>query len=243
MSRIPEKRTAVQGRTAMRPYIRFAHVDGVFAILAPARRVVSDVPPDGVQFVFVPDDVFVVVALPDGQPRSAPHFVDAFGGNGLKRAHQPAQGLSFRSVCRGGSRTAPTRIANDNDAVKMIRHHHVLIKLDEIIPVCQPTPRFFYHIVKPLIFQQRGTIPTYNRHKIRPGLPVIVGGQANGPSVALGRTVCHLFIKQARGPAPTNLHPPPPPSPARRAARARPAGHGRGSSAPPRPPPPAVLRA
>ena len=46
----------------------------------------GDVFPDAVQFVVVPDDMFVIIALPKSRTGCIAHFVDLFGHCGFKRS-------------------------------------------------------------------------------------------------------------------------------------------------------------
>src|SRR3990170_537057 len=112
----------------MRPY--HARILGV---LIPPQRVLRDVPPHPAQVVLVPDDVFVVVPLPNWNAGRVPNFVDALGGYRLERPDQAPDGFAGSIACRGGSRTAPTNIADDHDALEMVRHHHVLVQVDVFI--------------------------------------------------------------------------------------------------------------
>jgi hypothetical protein len=68
--------------------------------------VVDDVLAGSVEVFFVPDDVFVVVSLPDGRIWRAPEAIDAFGGTGFEGAYDHAKGVAcwvpWRSVVRGG---------------------------------------------------------------------------------------------------------------------------------------------
>jgi hypothetical protein len=49
---------------------------GVVFIPIPLYRVVKDVLADFVQIVFIADDVFVIVALPEAVPRNESDFID-----------------------------------------------------------------------------------------------------------------------------------------------------------------------
>ncbi len=56
------------------------HVDGIFLIGFPLAGIVMDVFADAVQFGLIPDDVFVIIPLPDGLAGGAADLVDLFGG-------------------------------------------------------------------------------------------------------------------------------------------------------------------
>ena len=55
----------------------------IFRVFGPAGRVIPNITANGVQFQFVADDVFVVIALPYGIAGRATHLVDAFGYGGF----------------------------------------------------------------------------------------------------------------------------------------------------------------
>ena len=74
----------------------------VFPVCCPLCWVVGDVFPDKVQFLFVADDVFIIVALPHYTTRGVADFVDTFGRHRFEGTDQTAEGF------KGGSRTAPT---------------------------------------------------------------------------------------------------------------------------------------
>ena len=67
----------------------------VVLVLGPSGGVVHDVLTDASEIVFVTDDMFVVVALPDGCVRCAPEAVDAFSGAGLEGADDLAEGVGL----------------------------------------------------------------------------------------------------------------------------------------------------
>ena len=59
---------------------------GIFTVQFQFQRVEADVFPDTGQFGFVPDDVFVVVSLPDGGARGFADAVDTSCGDRFKIA-------------------------------------------------------------------------------------------------------------------------------------------------------------
>ena len=115
----------------------FLAAGGVFAIERPLLRVVDDVLAEGVELALIPDDLFLVVPLPEMSARGIPQLVDPFGRYRLERADQAAQRLSSRPhvpCCRGGSRTAlalrtaPVIIMDDDNPMQMVGHHHPRIQ-------------------------------------------------------------------------------------------------------------------
>ena len=65
------------GRRGLRPAIR-----GIIAVQGPFGRVVADILPDGIQFLFIPHHMFVIIALPHGRGGRGAQNVDAFRGRG-----------------------------------------------------------------------------------------------------------------------------------------------------------------
>jgi len=65
----------------VQPYIGIVHsmTVRVFAIRCPAQRVVDEVFPNAIQGVFIADDVFVVIALPDWGDGEVVCFMELFG--------------------------------------------------------------------------------------------------------------------------------------------------------------------
>ena len=59
---------------------------GIFPVQFPFHRVEANVFPDAVQFGFVPDDVFVIISLPDGGARGFTDVVDTSCGDRFKIA-------------------------------------------------------------------------------------------------------------------------------------------------------------
>jgi hypothetical protein len=109
---------------------------GIFLVGVPAGRVLGDILADAVERGFVADDVFVIVALPDGGTWGAPQFIDPACGEGFELADDFRQavrrsgrgrfqtcpygtgarggtrtggGTGTRCYCRGGFRTRPYR--------------------------------------------------------------------------------------------------------------------------------------
>ena len=72
---------------------------GVFPIGVPAGRVLGDILADAAKREFVADDVFVIVALPDGGTWGAPQFIDPACGEGFELADDFRQAV--RRSCRG----------------------------------------------------------------------------------------------------------------------------------------------
>ena len=52
---------------------------GIIFVMIPIQRILGDVPPDVHQVVFIADDVFVIIALPDGTPGIVTQGINAFG--------------------------------------------------------------------------------------------------------------------------------------------------------------------
>ena len=78
---------------------------GVFPIGVPAGRVLGDILADAAKREFVADDVFVIVALPDGGTWGAPQFIDPACGEGFELADDFRQAV--RRSCRGRFQTCP----------------------------------------------------------------------------------------------------------------------------------------
>ena len=72
---------------------------GVFPIGVPAGGVLRDILADAAKREFVADDVFVIVALPDGGTWGAPQFIDPACGEGFELAYDFRQAV--RRSCRG----------------------------------------------------------------------------------------------------------------------------------------------
>ena len=115
----------------MRPYV-----------LAPAARVVLDIRVDSVVIVVVPDDMFIVVALPDLGSRRVAESIDAARSGTLERTHKRPKcarcsACWASSACWAGRRRGAQqralsgRIAmrpymsfdNRHNAVDVIGHH------------------------------------------------------------------------------------------------------------------------
>ena len=62
-------------------------ISRVFGVVGPFRRVVDDVSADIVERGLVADDVFVVVALPDGRAWGMSVLIDLFCNCGFVRTH------------------------------------------------------------------------------------------------------------------------------------------------------------
>ena len=71
---------------------------GVFPIDVPADGVLGDILADAAKREFVADDVFVIVALPDGGTWGAPQFIDPACGKGFELADD------FRQAVRRSGR-------------------------------------------------------------------------------------------------------------------------------------------
>ena len=56
----------------------------VLTVEGPPSRILGDVLADAVQRIDIPDDVFVVIALPDRMTGHAPQGIDFTGGNGFE---------------------------------------------------------------------------------------------------------------------------------------------------------------
>ncbi len=53
-------------------------------IFRPFEGIVGDIVADVIEVIFVTDDVFVIIALPERQARSVAKKIEAFGGNGFE---------------------------------------------------------------------------------------------------------------------------------------------------------------
>ena len=73
----------------------FGQFVGLLGSSAPFGGVVDDVLADAGEVIFVTDDVFVVVALPNGYVGCAAKAVDALGGAGLEGANDYAEGAGL----------------------------------------------------------------------------------------------------------------------------------------------------
>ena len=84
-----------------RPYDGLCSLDAgwVFFVVGPMGWVVADVLTDGVQFSFVANDAFVVVALPDAEARAVPDAIDAPRCHRFEIADDRAQGSRRRTGC------------------------------------------------------------------------------------------------------------------------------------------------
>jgi len=78
---------------------------GVFPIGVPADGVLGDISADAAKREFVADDVFVIVALPDGGAWGAPQFIDPACGEGFELAYDFRQAV--RRSGRGRFGTCP----------------------------------------------------------------------------------------------------------------------------------------
>ncbi len=82
---------------------------GIFLVGVPADGILGDILADAAKREFVADDVFVIVALPDGGAWGAPQFIDPACGKGFELADDFRQAVrrSGRGV-GAGSEPAPT---------------------------------------------------------------------------------------------------------------------------------------
>jgi hypothetical protein len=78
---------------------------GIFLVGVPAGGVLGDILADAAKREFVADDVFVIVALPDGGAWGAPQFIDPACGEGFELADDFRQAV--RRSCRGRFGTCP----------------------------------------------------------------------------------------------------------------------------------------
>jgi len=67
----------------------------IFTVHFPLYGIVDDVFPYSVQFVFIADDMFVVIALPEFPTGGAACFINAFGYRGFESANYGANGLRW----------------------------------------------------------------------------------------------------------------------------------------------------
>ncbi|MCP9448403.1 MAG: hypothetical protein NNA22_12650, partial [Nitrospira sp.] len=141
--------------------------------------VVGDVFPDAVHGFVVADDVFVIIALPDGYTGRAALFVDLFGDGGFERTNDgwDRTGDGATELFRRGTACRAPTIHND-DSVNMVGHHDEFIqrRIRKMRRNVRPTSSHDFPLViqphSPIddIAEQMRPILRANGHKIRPGL-------------------------------------------------------------------------
>jgi hypothetical protein len=77
--------------------IAFAGDVRVFAVRFPSGRVIGDAFPNAVQFVFVTNDAFEMIALLCQRTGRVAHGVNAFGDDRFKTRHNRTNGFGFRA--------------------------------------------------------------------------------------------------------------------------------------------------
>lgn len=65
----------------------------IFLVGFPIRRVNLNVFPNTLQFAFVPDDVFVIISLPDGDTARPVQGIDPFRGGGFELPNDCTEGI------------------------------------------------------------------------------------------------------------------------------------------------------
>ena len=68
---------------------------GIFLIIFPTGWIGFDGTGNPVHIAFAPDDMFIIIALPDGTPHRILHTVDSFGDNGFELRHHRAQRIGL----------------------------------------------------------------------------------------------------------------------------------------------------
>ena len=64
------------------------NVPGILPIKLPLQGIVYNVFTNAVQLIFISDNMFVIISLPDGDSAGVPNFVEAFGRNSLECSYQ-----------------------------------------------------------------------------------------------------------------------------------------------------------
>jgi len=182
---------------------------GILWILCPFQRIFLYVLSDTIQFIFIADDMLIVVTLPQGDPPLAPFFVGTLCGARLKNTDNCANrlrwGTKWRLVlCRGVRLYAPTNACNDHNSMDMIGHHHIHVQKDvrsqdrglqppvfrDLSQCCQ-----LYLLVYDLAEQTLLT-PYTDCHRIGTGLAVVISLEANGTTTVLFRIEPYLAPPQ-----------------------------------------------
>ena len=141
---------------------------GVFPIEFPFHDVIGDVLPDSTELGIVPDNAFKIVPLPqpliEPLPAHFPHTPAIFhGGHRFERTNHP-QRRGTPCGCPpplwAPARLPPwlARLADENDAVYMVGHHHEFVHIDEWKPVGHPVPNPADHL--PCVVQAH--LPVYH---------------------------------------------------------------------------------
>ena len=65
----------------------FLNINRIILVLRPSARVIDDVFPNFLQFIFIANDVFKIIPLPEGCPRRGADFVDVFRQFHLETAY------------------------------------------------------------------------------------------------------------------------------------------------------------
>ena len=97
----------------------------VVLVLVPLGGIGQDVFADRRQFGVIPNDVFIIPALPDGRAWGTTQNIDSDRGGGFEQSNDGGDGIrrglgeSFR-LRRGTLQRAPTLFVDHNDAVEMV---------------------------------------------------------------------------------------------------------------------------
>jgi hypothetical protein len=81
----------------MGPQVVLAYSLWVFPVQVPSQWITRNVFPNPGKGILGADDVFIIVALPDGYARGTAVFIDAFASGGFERSYDGTDGLSFRT--------------------------------------------------------------------------------------------------------------------------------------------------
>ena len=118
----------------------------VFFIERPLQRIIGDIRSDAMQIGVVPDDVVVIIPLPDGGTLHSPDDVDSLRCLGFELTDDRAERTGHQRLRSGdpwgrpgllviillsGDRTGrPYGFTHDKNPVHMIGHNHKVIQLD-----------------------------------------------------------------------------------------------------------------
>ena len=180
---------------------------GVFPIEFPFHDVIGDVLPDSTELGFVPDNAFKIVPLPqpliEALPAQSPHTPNIFpGGHRFERTNHVPQ---RRGTPCGRPRRCPRGwrwLADENDAVYMVGHHHEFVHIDEWKPVGHPVPNPADHL--PCVVQAH--LPVYHAaeqsqpalrrdgNEVRASTGVVIPIEPDRPAIMNVRIVDRVVI-------------------------------------------------
>ena len=86
-------------------------VVGIFAVVVPSRGVCGDVFPNSVEILLIPNDVLIIIALPDGRSSRSTLEIDPFRGGRFEQTNDGRNSVGCwfpnRSVVEGRVVTGP----------------------------------------------------------------------------------------------------------------------------------------